>query len=81
MEIKLTNITANSQQIMTIGGDGIVVEAGQEITIDVLDVYAGELVRLQAFFKIEKVQAVKEKNKRVAEPVIATEEKIDGGNE
>lgn len=81
MEIKLTNITANSQQIMTIGGDGIVVEAGQETTIDVLDVYAGELVRLQAFFKIEEVQAVKEKNKRVAEPMIATEEKIDGGNE
>lgn len=81
MEIKLTNITANSQQIMTINGEGKVVEAGGEISINALDVYAGELIRLQAFFKIEEVRAVKEKIKKVAEPVIATEEKIDGGNE
>jgi len=81
MDIKLTNVTANSQQIMIINGEGIIVEAGKETTINTLDVYAGELIRLKAFFKIEEVQAAKEKIKKVAEPMIATEEKFYGGNE
>lgn len=55
MELKLTNTTGDSQQIMFCDGSSAVIAPGEEKVADLGMFYTEEIQRLSKFFKIEEV--------------------------
>lgn len=73
MELKMTNKTADPQQIMFCDGSAITVGPGEKEVIDLGSVYTEEIKRIERFFDIEEVQVFQKRNFKAVEN--------EGGNE
>lgn len=81
MELKLTNKTADPQQVMLCNGEAITVLPGKEQTIDLGAVFTEEIKRIGKFFDIEEIVPAKKEYIRPTKIETIALDKNEGGNE